>query len=222
MVRTIRYLMTDGDIIRAGNKMKKTKSRIELLFITAIALLVALLCSINITGAWFSSGDGLKVECTVTIGKFNLQLWQNEVNTGTRVYSSTENATSYLDLSNAGANKIILPDTSYGLTLKLYNADKGTSSFKLRYKINFIVCGKTSDTTLNNVTITGVDSSFTKSGDWYYYGSSSTSLNEFKYQTSATLITGFSIPYSEFYAKGLNGENLKVELIVDCTSNSTF
>lgn len=202
--------------------MKRVKNRTELLFITAIVMLVALLCSINVTGAWFSSGGDLKVECTVSIGKFNLQLWQNNVTTGTRIYSTDENANSYIDLTNAGTNKLILPDTTYTVNLKLYNADKGSASFKLRYKINLIKCGKSGDVVLDNITISGAGSEFVYSNGWYYYGTSTTALKEFEYGTTSTIMTGFNIPYSEFYSKGFNGENIKINIVVDCTSNSTF
>ena len=224
MVHISLSLMMDGVIIHSGNKMKlyKSKKRIELLILSAIAMLMALLFSIHATGAWFTSGDGLKVECTVTIGKFNLQLWQNEVGSGNRVYSVGESSNSYVDLTNSGANKVILPDTNYGLTLKLYNADKGTDSFKLRYKINLIKCGKSSDTVVDNVAISGVGNEFVASGGWYYYGSSASSLKEFEYGTTVTIITGFSIPYSEYYEHGFNGDNIKIDIVVECTSNTSF
>ena len=207
--------------------MIKRKNTTKYWLLSAIVLLVVLLCTINITNSWFTSGDGLKVECEITVGKFNLQVWQVKGATEVEIYSNEDNESSttksYVDLTNNNANKMILPDESYGLSLKLKNADTGTESFYLRYKINLLMCGKTSSTTLN-ATITGAQAptsttaGFVKHSNGYYYYENQAGVGqEYASNTNLLMITGFSIPYSEFYTNNYNGEIIKIQITIECS-----
>lgn len=206
--------------------MNKCKRGSQLWIVSAILMLVALLCSVGTTGAWFTAGDGFRVECTVTVGQFNLHVYQVIGTTETRIYTNDENedtdAKSYVDLTNGEGIREILPDTDYDLTLKLKNTDKGTDSFYIRYKINLVACGKTSTTRVLDATFSGNDSAFVYANGWYYYGTSATSLKEYEKDTYLTMCTSFSIPYSEFYENNYNGENVKIEIVVECSDITTF
>ncbi len=208
--------------------MIRYKRGTKLWLISAILMLVALLCSVNVTGAWFTAGDGLKIECTVTIGQFNLNIYQEIDGTKTKILSNTDNETadtkSYVDLTNADDSGLreILPDTTYDLVLWLKNEDKGTDSFNLRYKINLVACGKTTETRILNAIWAGNDTSFTLVNGWYYYGTSATALNEFSSSTELKMCTSFNIPYSEFYNNNFNGENVKIEIVVECSDTTVF
>ena len=195
-----------------------------MLILSAIILLSVLLLSINITGAWFTSGEGLKVQCNIYIGQFNLNVYQVK-STGetklTNLNDSDESSPSFVDLTNETGSREIKPDTIYSLTLRLKNEDQGASSYYLRYKINLLVCGKT-DSAIN-ATFSGMNSGFVLAEDgYYYYGSSTTNLNQFSKGTTADLCTQFVIDYDEFYNNNYNGGTVKIEITIECSNTTTF
>lgn len=203
--------------------MIKRKNGVQLWLLSAILLLAGLLCSIGVTGAWFTFGDGLKVECTVVIGQFNLKVSQiiGSSTVDLNTYDQTVSSPKYVDITYGSNNTLeILPDETYTLNLQLTNNDQGSESFYLRYKLTLYKCSKSGDVALN-ATFSGNDSSFVKSGNYYYYGVSASNLSKYESGKSLMMCSSFSIPYSEF-VNNFNGENVRLEILVECSDTSSF
>lgn len=211
--------------------MKRTKVVSSLNVMTVLIILLGLLLAfVGVTNSWFTSGQGLQIECIVNIGQMNLSLYQvnsdgEDVLIRTFNENETSNQPSYVDVTNGEGTKEIVPDVENSLTLKLVNNDQGDQSVYLRYKIEFYVSDYNSNDILLNSTIAGYtaptasNNGFVYSNGYYYYQNNAGENQIFPYGEEINLMTSFVIDYSSFAFDGeyptISGNNFKIVITVE-------
>ena len=212
--------------------MKKSyKSRNLIMWIiSSFIILACLLFPILKTNAWFTSGDNQQVQIILEISNINLQVYQKlpgESGEGTLIKTYEENdeeqEKSYINLTDSSNNVVreILPNTDYSLNLTLKNADTGSASVFVRYKIEMFINGETD--TLIDLNIIGASASngatagFELDSDGYYYYRNSSGNQRYPSQANLNMLTAFSIPYSEFIdiTNNINADSVKLVVTIE-------
>lgn len=219
-------------IFRKLELMKKSyKSRNLIMWIiSSFIILACLLFPILKTNAWFTSGDNQQVQIILEISNINLQVYQKlsgESGEGTLIKTYEENdeeqEKSYINLTDSSNNVVreILPNTEYSLNLTLKNADTGSASVFVRYKIEMFINGETD--TLIDLNIIGASApngataGFELDSDGYYYYRNSSGNQRYPSQANLNMLTAFSIPYSEFIdiTNDINADSVKLVVTVE-------
>lgn len=212
--------------------MKKSyKSRNLIMWIiSSFIILACLLFPILKTNAWFTSGDNQQVQIILEISNINLQVYQKlpgESGEGTLIKTYEENIAeqekSYINLTDSSNNVVreILPNTDYSLNLTLKNADTGSASVFVRYKIEMFINGETD--TLIDLNIIGASApngataGFELDSDGYYYYRNSSGNQRYPSQANLNMLTAFSIPYSEFIdiTNDINADSVKLVVTIE-------
>lgn len=212
--------------------MKKSyKSRNLIIWIiSSFIILACLLFPILKTNAWFTSGDNQQVQIILEISNINLQVYQKlsgESGEGTLIKTYEENdeeqEKSYINLTDSSNNVVreILPNTEYSLNLTLKNADTGSASVFVRYKIEMFINGETD--TLIDLNIIGASApngataGFELDTDGYYYYRNSSGNQRYPSQANLNMLTAFSIPYSEFIdiTNNINADSVKLVVTIE-------
>ncbi len=212
--------------------MKKSyKSRNLIMWIiSSFIILACLLFPILKTNAWFTSGDNQQVQIILQISNINLQVYQKlsgESGEGTLIKTYEENneeqEKSYINLTDSSNNVVreILPNTEYSLNLTLKNADTGSASVFVRYKIEMFINGETD--TLIDLNIIGASApngataGFELDSDGYYYYRNSSGNQRYPSQANLNMLTAFSIPYSEFIdiTNDINADSVKLVVTIE-------
>ena len=212
--------------------MKKSyKSRNLIMWIiSSFIILACLLFPILKTNAWFTSGDNQQVQIILQISNINLQVYQKlsgESGEGTLIKTYEENdeeqEKSYINLTDSSNNAVreILPNTDYSLNLTLKNADTGSASVFVRYKIEMFINGETD--TLIDLNIIGASApngataGFELDSDGYYYYRNSSGNQRYPSQANLNMLTAFSIPYSEFIdiTNNINADSVKLVVTIE-------
>ncbi len=212
--------------------MKKSyKSRNLIMWIiSSFIILACLLFPILKTNAWFTSGDNQQVQIILEISNINLQVYQKlpgESGEGTLIKTYEENIAeqekSYINLTDSSNNVVreILPNTEYSLNLTLKNADTGSASVFVRYKIEMFINGETD--TLIDLNIIGASApngataGFELDSDGYYYYRNSSGNQRYPSQANLNMLTAFSIPYSEFIdiTNNINADSVKLVVTIE-------
>lgn len=212
--------------------MKKSyKSRNLIMWIiSSFIILACLLFPILKTNAWFTSGDNQQVQIILEISNINLQVYQKlpgESGEGTLIKTYEENIAeqekSYINLTDSSNNVVreILPNTEYSLNLTLKNADTGSASVFVRYKIEMFINGETD--TLIDLNIIGASApngataGFELDSDGYYYYRNSSANQRYPSQANLNMLTAFSIPYSEFIdiTNNINADSVKLVVTIE-------
>lgn len=212
--------------------MKKSyKSRNLIMWIiSSFIILACLLFPILKTNAWFTSGDNQQVQIILEISNINLQVYQKlsgESGEGTLIKTYEENdeeqEKSYINLTDSSNNAVreILPNTEYSLNLTLKNADTGSASVFVRYKIEMFINGETD--TLIDLNIIGASApngataGFELDSDGYYYYRNSSGNQRYPSQANLNMLTAFSIPYSEFIdiTNDINADSVKLVVTIE-------
>lgn len=212
--------------------MKKSyKSRNLIIWIiSSFIILACLLFPILKTNAWFTSGDNQQVQIILEISNINLQVYQKlsgESGEGTLIKTYEENdeeqEKSYINLTDSSNNVVreILPNTDYSLNLTLKNADTGSASVFVRYKIEMFINGETD--TLIDLNIIGASApngataGFELDSDGYYYYRNSSGNQRYPSQANLNMLTAFSIPYSEFIdiTNDINADSVKLVVTIE-------
>lgn len=212
--------------------MKKSyKSRNLIMWIiSSFIILACLLFPILKTNAWFTSGDNQQVQIILQISNINLQVYQKlsgESGEGTLIKTYEENdeeqEKSYINLTDSSNNAVreILPNTEYSLNLTLKNADTGSASVFVRYKIEMFINGETD--TLIDLNIIGASApngataGFELDTDGYYYYRNSSGNQRYPSQANLNMLTAFSIPYSEFIdiTNNINADSVKLVVTIE-------
>ena len=212
--------------------MKKSyKSRNLIIWIiSSFIILACLLFPILKTNAWFTSGDNQQVQIILEISNINLQVYQKlsgESGEGTLIKTYEENdeeqEKSYINLTDSSNNVVreILPNTEYSLNLTLKNADTGSASVFVRYKIEMFINGETD--TLIDLNIIGASApngataGFELDSDGYYYYRNSSGNQRYPSQANLNMLTAFSIPYSEFIdiTNNINADSVKLVVTIE-------
>lgn len=198
--------------------------------ISGFIILACLLFPILKTNAWFTSGDNQQVQIILEISNINLQVYQKlpgESGEGTLIKTYEENIAeqekSYINLTDSSNNVVreILPNTEYSLNLTLKNADTGSASVFVRYKIEMFINGETD--TLIDLNIIGASApngataGFELDSDGYYYYRNSSGNQRYPSQANLNMLTAFSIPYSEFIdiTNDINADSVKLVVTVE-------
>lgn len=198
--------------------------------ISSFIILACLLFPILKTNAWFTSGDNQQVQIILEISNINLQVYQKlsgESGEGTLIKTYEENdeeqEKSYINLTDSSNNVVreILPNTEYSLNLTLKNADTGSASVFVRYKIEMFINGETD--TLIDLNIIGASApngataGFELDSDGYYYYRNSSGNQRYPSQANLNMLTAFSIPYSEFIdiTNDINADSVKLVVTVE-------
>ena len=198
--------------------------------ISSFIILACLLFPILKTNAWFTSGDNQQVQIILEISNINLQVYQKlpgESGEGTLIKTYEENdeeqEKSYINLTDSSNNVVreILPNTEYSLNLTLKNADTGTASVFVRYKIEMFINGETD--TLIDLNIIGASApngataGFELDSDGYYYYRNSSGNQRYPSQANLNMLTAFSIPYSEFIdiTNNINADSVKLVVTIE-------
>ena len=219
-------------IFRKLELMKKSyKSRNLIMWIiSSFIILACLLFPILKTNAWFTSGDNQQVQIILQISNINLQVYQKlpgESGEGTLIKTYEENdeeqEKSYINLTDSSNNVVreILPNTEYSLNLTLKNADTGSASVFVRYKIEMFINGETD--TLIDLNIIGASApngataGFELDSDGYYYYRNSSGNQRYPSQANLNMLTAFSIPYSEFIdiTNNINADSVKLVVTIE-------
>ena len=212
--------------------MKKSyKSRNLIMWIiSSFIILACLLFPILKTNAWFTSGDNQQVQIILQISNINLQVYQKlsgESGEGTLIKTYEENdeeqEKSYINLTDSSNNVVreILPNTEYSLNLTLKNADTGSASVFVRYKIEMFINGETD--TLIDLNIIGASApngataGFELDSDGYYYYRNSSGNQRYPSQANLNMLTALSIPYSEFIdiTNNINADSVKLVVTIE-------
>lgn len=212
--------------------MKKSyKSRNLIMWIiSSFIILACLLFPILKTNAWFTSGDNQQVQIILQISNINLQVYQKlsgESGEGTLIKTYEENdeeqEKSYINLTDSSNNAVreILPNTEYSLNLTLKNADTGSASVFVRYKIEMFINGETD--TLIDLNIIGASApngataGFELDSDGYYYYRNSSGNQRYPSQANLNMLTAFSVPYSEFIdiTNNINADSVKLVVTIE-------
>ena len=198
--------------------------------ISSFIILACLLFPILKTNAWFTSGDNQQVQIILEISNINLQVYQKlsgESGEGTLIKTYEENneeqEKSYINLTDSSNNVVreILPNTEYSLNLTLKNADTGSASVFVRYKIEMFINGETD--TLIDLNIIGASApngataGFELDSDGYYYYRNSSGNQRYPSQANLNMLTAFSIPYSEFIdiTNDINADSVKLVVTIE-------
>lgn len=198
--------------------------------ISGFIILACLLFPILKTNAWFTSGDNQQVQIILEISNINLQVYQKlpgESGEGTLIKTYEENdeeqEKSYINLTDSSNNVVreILPNTDYSLNLTLKNADTGSASVFVRYKIEMFINGETD--TLIDLNIIGASApngataGFELDSDGYYYYRNSSGNQRYPSQANLNMLTAFSIPYSEFIdiTNDINADSVKLVVTIE-------
>lgn len=198
--------------------------------ISSFIILACLLFPILKTNAWFTSGDNQQVQIILEISNINLQVYQKlpgESGEGTLIKTYEENdeeqEKSYINLTDSSNNAVreILPNTEYSLNLTLKNADTGSASVFVRYKIEMFINGETD--TLIDLNIIGASApngataGFELDSDGYYYYRNSSGNQRYPSQANLNMLTAFSIPYSEFIdiTNNINADSVKLVVTIE-------
>ena len=198
--------------------------------ISSFIILACLLFPILKTNAWFTSGDNQQVQIILEISNINLQVYQKlsgESGEGTLIKTYEENdeeqEKSYINLTDSSNNAVreILPNTEYSLNLTLKNADTGSASVFVRYKIEMFINGETD--TLIDLNIIGASApngataGFELDSDGYYYYRNSSGNQRYPSQANLNMLTAFSVPYSEFIdiTNNINADSVKLVVTIE-------
>lgn len=198
--------------------------------ISSFIILACLLFPILKTNAWFTSGDNQQVQIILQISNINLQVYQKlsgESGEGTLIKTYEENdeeqEKSYINLTDSSNNAVreILPNTEYSLNLTLKNADTGSASVFVRYKIEMFINGETD--TLIDLNIIGASApngataGFELDSDGYYYYRNSSGNQRYPSQANLNMLTAFSVPYSEFIdiTNNINADSVKLVVTIE-------
>ena len=213
--------------------IKKTKP-ISINILSVFTILVSLLLScVGITNAWFTSEKQNGVKIIVSVGAFQLNLYQDIDGEDTKILTNKDNETStspqYVDIGDK-----ILPDTPIELDLTLINEDSGSAAMYVRYKFEVYARGVNSDMLIpctiagfTQQTETQVGFDLDESNGYYYYKDTDGTNKLFTKGTSQTLMTTFTIPYSSFInsngsLKLINSDTIHIKVIIDASSSQTF
>ena len=219
--------------------MKKTNSiSINILSVFVILICVFLTC-VGGTNSWFTSHVN-NVEILVDIGDLKLSVYQDINSVKTKLITNQEEAEKYDGPKSnyVVLNKSIAPDEEIDLILTLSNEDAGTSSMYIRYKLEVYSRGVDGDTLLD-VNLNGYTEPSTEgqgqagfvydqASGWYYYkDKNSTSNALFAKDATASLMTSFTIPYSNFVETDgdriiTNSDTVYLKLIVDASVFQNF
>lgn len=211
----------------------KTNMITKLLYVATSIMLFMFICvSIENTNSWFTAGDGLKVECIVSIGKYNLNVYQVNTDSSTTLIKSTEEneseeEKSYVDLSEGNALREIVPDNNYSLKLTLNNTDAGNEGMYIRYKIEFYACGLSDtllDVNLSGMTAPTVSNNgfiYDSVSEYYYYQNNLGVLQKYESGNNDYILSSFNIPYSQF-GPNLSGAILKIIINIQCDETGAF
>lgn len=208
--------------------MKKAVNRSINWGISVCIALICLLMPILTTNAWFTAGENQQIQIVVNIQNINLSVYQRIAgDTGDGVliktYEENDSSTekSYIDLtdgSNTGVREIV-PNQNYSLNLTLRNADTGSASVYVRYKVEMFVNGTNSPIQLNisgQTASSGETAGFElNSADGYYYYRNSSGNQLYPAQANLNMLTAFSIPYSEFVNNDINADMVKLVVTVE-------
>lgn len=215
--------------------MKKYGSR-SLTFVVAVLALLLVLFPISYTNSWFTAGDNLRVECEVIVGNFKFNVYQHLTSKNEDVLISgyeQQAGASYVDLTNESNYNAILPDESYDLNLVIKNDDLGNISLYLRYKIVLVVKdyqGNEHDVKMDITTDnTSTGNVFKLNDDGYFYYQNQAGVKQiFAKGATASMMSSFVVPYSEFYDATTNslnqisGANVRLKIIVEGSSTAEF
>lgn len=187
--------------------MQKAKKSVSITMILAIiSLACLLLCSFNISNAWFTTSGNIEID--VTVAGLNAYVYQTTEKDGAgteTIINAKSNEPTYINLS-----EVIHPGKEIPLYLKLKNNEAG--GFYLRFK--FVVLALNKDTDIEIETTETVASEFVKNGDYYYYMNGEN--NQIAFSTgNIMLINGCQISGEEFENKNLYGQTLKIVLSVE-------
>lgn len=209
------------------NKQKKSSTLI--MSLVALVMLLGVLISVLPTSAYFTSGDGLKIQAIVKVSPINFQVFQFVNSEDVQINGST-----YIDIANGNQSLAVLPNVEYDLILKLKNADNGNQAMGVKYKIEMFATGAENNAgtaehfetsipfDVNRTTANPDLATSTTAGFWYneldgyyYYVNNSSSHTSIAYakNTNLKMMTKFSIPQSSF--DSWNGENLKIVVTVE-------
>lgn len=194
----------------------KTSKSLSTTLILAIMLLACLLLnSVGVVNAWFTS-NGPRLQISLQISGANVYVVQ-QLNAQDVVLDSTAN--NYIDL-----DKKIRPEEKVPLVLKLKSEE--SSGLYVRFKFNVYALGQTNINLLTEnyiLTRTETRDGFVKElSDGYYYYREAGAVTEISplqkfSDKSLDLLTGFAIDEDDFLSKNINGNTIKVELIVECS-----
>ncbi len=198
--------------------IRKEKTR-SITIISVMMLLTCLFFSvIGASKAWFVVSDPNRIEINVLIEDLQLSLYQNSIAPANKIDTLSKN--SYITLSGP-----IESDVSESLTLILKNEDASGGSRYVRFKFEVMVSG--TDTALSGVTISGSDETkndaniFSYINNYYYYTGTDSIPTSMDSNDQATMLTGFTIPYSSM--KNLkHSESLKIVLTIETSATSSF
>ena len=209
--------------------MNKKASSISINIVSAFVILLCLLLGVvNPVNAWFTDAHKNGVKIVVDIGDLKLKLYQNSKSTANEIFTNEDNlansTTQYVTLSGE-----IKPDTNVGLTLILSNEDQGSASMFVRYKFELYRRTQTTDvlltTNLSGFTAqSGSQKGFKlNTTDGYYYYKNTTGENAlFEKNATATIMTGFTVPYSAFVDQdgtilAADCDTVYIKLIIDAS-----
>ena len=190
--------------------------------ITVISVMLLLTCLfisiISSSGAWFVISDPNRIQIEVLIEDLKLTVYQNSVSESNKINPLNKN--SYITL-----NGVIRPDEEKGLTLILKNDDQSGGYRYVRFKLDVVVSGTT--TPLSGVTLGGYDeiaidsNKFSKNEGYYYYCGTGGFMVPMQQNDQATMLTGFTIPYSAM-RNLTHSESLKIVLTIETSEDGLF
>ncbi len=195
----------------------KTKFKFSLIRVLSVIILLMCIClPIGATNSWFNVG-GKNLLLEVNIGSINMSVYQGE----TEINIDKE---SYVNFSGE-----IVPDKLNSLTLSLKNNEaSGTDSYYVRYKIEIVALNRAGGTVLDG-TITGASAPTTSTAgfvlgadDWFYYQNNDGEKAKYPGGANLTMLTGFTIPYSQFESAKFNMDIVKIVVTVEGSTLADF
>lgn len=213
--------------------MIKNKNSISINVLSVLVILMSLLLIVvNPVNAWFTDAKQNGIAIEVELGNLNLKLYQNSIADANEILTNADNGKAttkkYIAL-----NQEIVPDVEVPLNLILANKDQGSASMYVRYKFALYQRGVSQDKEITTEIIgftakTDEAGGFVKNDDGFYYYQDKTGANTlFIKNASATLLTHFVVPYSQFMdANGniliKNSETIYIKLIVQASVYQNF
>ena len=202
--------------------MKKKTMSISIIVLSVLVILTCLLCALTLpTNTWFYTSKNNYVTVTLNVNNLNLVLRQGG-SSGTVIDPLSENGT------NVSISGPISVDTNTALNLYLENADSGTESMYVRFKVEIYALGVTKSTgASNNTLLTSASitagSAFVLSSGYYYYQNSTGSNQRIAQNANVQMMSAFNIPSSYFTAGTLTGgETLRFVITIEGSNSSTF
>ena len=185
--------------------------------------LIALLCiSLTGTNAWFQVEKERKLYFDITISSVALKVYQNSIESNNELNKFADTTEKFVTLSGK-----FIPDQEVPLTLILKNADAGTDSLYLRYKIQLVNLSTGEDIPIElNGKTEGAAGGFVEIDGWNYYQANGENA-KYHQNEETYLLTSFTIPYSSFVdsdnvLKLNGGESVKFVLTIQTSEVNTF